>query len=414
MSITQEQIRQAVAACLPEARQLLADLIATPSLPGAEQAAMDRAADAFAAIAEVQRIPLCDALRDDPDYSDPVPGITYDGRSNVRAVRPGAGGGRNLLLNSHLDTVPPSQGQDDPYNPRVVDGAMVGRGACDAKGQVATIYLAMAALKKLGVKLKGSVIAHIVVEEENGGNGTLAMVRHGEPAGADGCIVLEPTECRILTAIRGAVWFRVTLTGKPGHSGQAGQTRSALDMAIRVVEILKGLHKRLLAAGRGNPMFDRFENPMPLTIGNFHAGNWPATAAGQAVLEGVLGLLPNTTAREVMAEMESAIRNEGGPDIAANFALHFMYRHDSSVVANDHPLVAAVAGACKAAGAAATIDAMTASCDAWLYNNQLDIPTLVFGGGSLSVAHSNREKMEIDQLARAAEIVAATAVDWCA
>ena len=386
---------------------------------------------AFVKVADVRRVPLSNALRDDKDYSDPIAGIEYDGRWNLRACLPGKGGGKRLLLNTHVDTVPPAQGQVDPFVPAVRDGVMFGRGACDAKGQVATIWLAMAALKDLGLPQAGDLIAHLVVEEENGGNGTLAMARAGERA--DACIVLEPTDLKVLHAIRGAVWFRITLTGKAGHSGQAGVTRSALKMAIRVVEILEGYHARLLAGSRGGVCapFDKFPNPMPLTVGILHAGNWPATAPSEARLEGVLGLLPNKTHGQVMAEVTAAIRDEGGPGIAENVKVHFTYRHDSSVCPAVHELVKELVGALRdgdsplfqtttankgtvpigvGKGSVPIFDAMTASCDAWLYNNQLRIPTVVFGGGSLSVAHSAREQMPLVELAKAASVIAAMAV----
>jgi acetylornithine deacetylase/succinyl-diaminopimelate desuccinylase-like protein len=403
---------------LPDAQRFLADLIATPSLSGHEQDAMLRAERAFTDICNVERIPMSNALRDDRDYSDPVPGIEYDGRWNLRAVlgnghaSGGGGGGKRLLLNAHLDTVPPSQNHVDPYVPTVRDGVMFGRGACDDKGQVATAFLAMAALHDLGLPRDGQVVAHLVVEEENGGNGSLAMVRTHETA--DACIVLEPSDLKLLSSIRGAVWFRINLAGKAGHSGQAGVTRSALKMAVRVMEILDAYHDRLLASSRGLPMFDKFANPMPLTFGKLHAGNWPAAAPSEALLEGVLGLLPNKTAGEVMEEMTAAIRAQGGPDIANNITIHFTYRHDSSVCPVDHPLVRGLADAIGAATHRdAVIDAMTASCDAWFYNNQLSIPTVVFGGGSLSVAHSAHECMPLDQMAQAASALAGFAVQWC-
>ena len=411
MDIEPEQIRRAVAAHLDDAREFLCDLVRTPSLPGEESAVTDVVAGAFARVAEVQRVEMTNTLRDDPDYSDPIPGIDYTRRSNLRVAVPGAGGGRTLLLNTHLDTVPPSQGQPDPYVPHERDGSIWGRGSCDAKGQVATVYLAMAAVAELGMTLPGDLIAHLVAEEEVGGNGTLAMVRAGERA--DGCIVLEPCDFKVLTSIRGAVWFRVTLTGRPGHPGRSGLNRSALDMAIRVVEILRGYHDRLLAESRGHPLFDRYDNPMPLTVGKLHAGNWPATAPGEAVLEGVLGLLPNKTAEQVMAEMTAAIAAEGGPEIADNFAIHFMYRHDASETDPAGPLPAAVLNAARAFGVDAPVDAMTASCDACFYNNILSVPTLVFGGGSLSVAHSNAEHMPVADLARAAEVLTAAAIGFC-
>jgi acetylornithine deacetylase len=198
-------------------------------------------------------------------------------------------------------------------------------------------------------------------------------------------------------------------------------------MAIRVIEILEGYHARLLAASRGldsTKMFDRFPNPMPLTIGQLHAGNWPSTAPPEALLEGVLGLLPNRTARQVMDEMTAAIRDEGGGEIAENFTIHFTYRHDSSVCPADHPLVKALVSALGAENGDGPrqgqpravpilVDAMTASCDAWFYNNQLGIPTVVFGGGSLGVAHSAREQMPLADLAKAARAIAALAIRWC-
>ena len=437
MAVDPGQIARAVEARLPDARELLADLIAIPSLSGHESAAMECAERAFAKISEVRRVPLSNALRDDPDYSDPITGIDYDGRWNLRAARVGNGKGKTLLLNTHIDTVPPAQGQADPFNPIVRDGVMFGRGACDAKGQAATIYLALAALNDLAVNLAGNVIAHLVVEEENGGNGTLAMARAStsdfgfrisdlnnggprssqsairNPQSAIACVVLEPTDLKVLPSIRGAVWFRIALTGRAGHSGQAAVSRSALKMAIRVVEILEGYHARLLAASRGLAMFDKFANPMPLTVGQLHAGNWPATAPAEAFIEGVLGLLPNKTARQVMAEVAAAIRDEGGPELADNVKVHFSYRHDSSVCPADHPLVTTLTDVLSAVGRLGVIDAMTASCDAWLYNNQLAIPTVVFGGGSLGVAHSAAEQMPLADLAAAATAIATLASRWC-
>jgi acetylornithine deacetylase/succinyl-diaminopimelate desuccinylase-like protein len=54
-----------------------------------------------------------------------------------------------LTVRSHADVVPPSQGQERPWEAIEKEGILRGRGDCDAKGQVATIYLVLAALKKL-------------------------------------------------------------------------------------------------------------------------------------------------------------------------------------------------------------------------------------------------------------------------
>ncbi len=399
-----KDLRPVIESLLPEAVQLLAELVAFPSTSGKEHEALLFLEKAFARTgARVERVPLADSLRDDPDYSDPIKGIPYNGRFNLRVVRPGTGGGKSLVFNAHTDVVPPSQDQPEPWKARLENGILHARGACDAKGQVVTVYLLLRALQEGGVQLKGDVIAHIVVEEENGGNGTLAMARRGEKA--DACIVLEPSEGRVLTSIRGAVWFRIEFHGKAGHSGQAGQTRSALLMARDAIAVLEKYHDDLLAASRGFPLFDPYPNPMPITFGRLEAGNWPASAPSLAVMEGVLGLLPNTTKEQVMAGMRATLDAVDG--LTGRFDLTFMYRHDSSVLDPDHSLPQGLLAATAAFGRPNKVDAMTASCDAWLYSNQLGIPTVVYGPGSLKVAHSKDEQLAVRELADAAETLAA-------
>lgn len=359
---------------------------------------------------DVQEVPLSDSIKSDADYSTPVKDISYEGRFNLRLVRPGSGEGKTLLLNAHTDVVPPSEGMTDAWSPRVENALVFGRGACDDKGQIATIYLVLKALESLNVKLSGDVITHLVVEEENGGNGSLAMVRRGE--NADACIVMEASNNKVFTSIRGAVWFHLELIGKAGHSGQATQTRSALLMARDAIAILEQFHAHLLAESRGDPLFDKHENPMPLTFGRLSAGNWPASAPNKAVLEGVLGLLPNKTAEQVCRQMRQALVEASDAFLAEHFDLSFMYRHDSSVLSQAHKLPQGLLKAAQQAGTNLQIDAMTASCDAWFYNNQLQIPTVVYGPGTLKVAHSKDEHIALADIAQAAEVLIHFMLDY--
>ncbi len=343
-------VRDAIDAVRNETERFLCDLIRYPSLPGAESDVMDYAARRFAEAGEVERVALQDAIREDPDYADPIRDLKYAGRSNVRVRVPGTGHGRSLLFNTQLDVVPASQGQVRPFDPRVETGVIRGRGACDAKGRAATLFCALLAMRRLNIAPRGDVLVHLVVEEEVGGNGTLAMVRHGEKASA--CIVMEPTELRVLSSVRGAVWFRVICQGQPGHSGSTGKTVSALKMAVKVMEILEDYQARLLAASRNIPLFDSFPNPMPITFGKLTAGNWPATAPAEATLEGVLGLLPNKTRFQVMDEMRQAITQSSDEWLRDNFKLEFMYRHDAHVLPPEHDLVTGLSAAARQAGGA--------------------------------------------------------------
>lgn len=411
MTLDQHTLRATIDGLLPDARDFLCRLIAFPSLSGREHELMCWAEQAFMRLGvEVSRVPLSNAILHDEDYSSPVAGIQYDGRFNLRLRLAGNGGGRRLLLNSHVDVVPPSEGQQDPFEPVERDGVVYGRGACDAKGQIATIWLVLAALKRLDAPLAGNLIVHVVNEEENGGNGTLAMIRAGDTA--DACIVMEPTTGRIFSSVRGAVWFRILFEGRPGHSGRAGDTISALALARRAMDALDRYHDDLLAASRGIPLFDKHENPMPLTFGRCAAGDWPATAPSRAVVEGVLGFLPNKTRHEVMAEMREVL-SAAVPGQAERIRLEFTYRHDSHVLDPAHPLVEGLMRCCAEAGAPAEVDAMTASCDSWWYNNQLGIPTVVYGPGTLAHAHGNHEQIRLVEMADAAQALSHFATRWC-
>ena len=93
-----------------------------------------------------------------------------------------------------------------------------------------------------------------------------------------------------------------------------------------------------------------------------------------------------------MDEMRAVLAQDDDPRLRERVAMEFMYRHDSHVLDPEHPLVQGLKQCCDRWGLAAEVDALTASCDSWLYNNQLGIPTVVYGPGTLRYAHSNEER----------------------
>ncbi len=90
-----------------------------------------------------------------------------------------------------------------------------------------------------------------------------------------------------------------------------------------------------------------------------------------------------------------------------------MYRHDSHVLDPDHPLVQRFKQCCDDWAVSAEVDALTASCDSWFYNNQLGIPTVVYGPGTLRYAHSNEEQIALDEIAQAGCVLTDFAARWC-
>jgi len=396
-----------------EAAETLMDLVAIPSMAGGEGPVATYLHDNMKGFCdEIGYVEITNEIKNDVDYTTPVKDLEYGDRPNVRAVQKGSGGGKSLIFNTHMDVVPPSSTQERPFDPYIEDGKVWGRGTCDAKGQLVTLWLVMQAIRELDLDLKGDVIGHMVIEEENGGNGTIAMARTGETA--DAAIVLEPSNFVLYPQIRGAVWFEATVYGQSGHSGAPGGTVSALLKALRAIELFTAYHDVALAESRGQyPLFDQFPNPAPLTIGELHAGDWPAQAPQKAVFTGVLGILPDRTKEQVMADLNNLIKDCDDQWLAEHFEIEFTYRHDACVLDPEHPVVQTLKAAAQESGCEGKISAMTASCDAWWYANQLGIPTCWFGGGDLGVAHSNNEHMPVGDMLTAAEALVRYIRKWC-
>ncbi len=415
MPLEEHIVSETIESLAGETTEFLCDLIRIPSIRGNEGPVNRLVAERMKDLctdAELMQIP--ESFKDDPLYSWPLPGLTYENTQNLRLTVAGTSPetSRSLILNAHADVVPPSKNQDNAFQPNVRGGIVYGRGACDDKGQIAVIHLLLSTLKKLHLRPRGTVTADIVVEEENGGNGTLFMTRR--PVHADGAIVLEASERKIYAAVRGAVWFEVICRGKPGHSGRASDVVSALKEAVKAMGILEQYHDRLLAGSRGfNPLFDAYENPMPVTFGMLHAGDWPATVPGTASIKGVFGFLPNTNVKTVQQEMIGAIRNSPHQYLREHFEILFnMLNNEGNQVPTDHPLVQELMAAARDAGTPMEISAMTAACDAWRYS-LMGIPTVVMGAGSLKYAHANEEQIAVAEIKETANILLRFLERWC-
>ena len=102
---------------------------------------------------DCQLCPTDNTIKEHPNYSFPIRDLEYNGRNNLVLRVDSPNPDKVISLNSHLDVVPPSPGQEDPFKAHVdEDGLLWGRGSCDAKGQVASIALLMKAAKDLGMQ----------------------------------------------------------------------------------------------------------------------------------------------------------------------------------------------------------------------------------------------------------------------
>ena len=178
-----------------------------------------------------------------------------EGRANVVGRWIGAGGGKNLMFNGHMDTS--NTGREDfltgiGYKPHAVvsDGVIHGLGIYNMKGALVCYTHAVKALQRAGVRLKGDVIVAAVAGEiektqwgdfkgkeyRGYGFGTHYLVNHGVLP--DMCILGEPTDMTVVLEHFGSLWVRISCTGIYVHTAFC-EGREEMNSIRRMYELME-------------------------------------------------------------------------------------------------------------------------------------------------------------------------------
>jgi len=178
-----------------------------------------------------------------------------EGRANALGIWPGAGGGKSLMFNGHLDTSYSGREpwlRDVPgFQPQAFerDGRLYGLGISNMKGAVACYVEAVRALQDAGVRLRGDVLIAAVcgeIEKTQQGEeqgrqyrgyaaGTRYLVSHGGVA--DMCLLGEPTEGKVVLGHFGALWLRIRVHGDFIHTAFS-EGRRDRNSILRAREVL--------------------------------------------------------------------------------------------------------------------------------------------------------------------------------
>lgn len=395
-----------------EAKFFLKKLISIPSVSGEEEKALTEVKKIFSPLAVCKYIPIPERIKMDPEYSFHTRELSYKGRGNLLLELGHNSKSRSLVISTHIDTVESGRDYPQAFNPREKRGIVSGRGACDAKGQITSIFLVLLALKNLRIKLKGCLRIHIVIEEEIGGNGALAFIRKGILG--DGAVVLEPTGLNIYSANRGALWFKIRIKGRPVHMGRKFEGINAIDKGFDVIRHLYKYERKLIRESRDYPLFEKYRYPVQLNIGMFHSGILPSMVAGEAEIEGGVGFLPNKTIDEIKRELRNVITGIDDPWIKRHYSLEFTRLHNDAYLTDpDNSFVRAFRDSLGEIGIKRRSMGWNVSCDARLYAKVGGIPTVVFGAGDVNKAHSREEEISIKDIIKASQGLCSFIIDWC-
>ena len=162
-------------------------------------------------------------------------------RPNVIVTHCWEEGPRRLMFEGHTDVVTPGDPASwtyDPFGATIVGNRMYGRGTNDTKGNLAAMLIAMAALKRSGVKLKGAVVGGVLCDEEDRMLGVRDFIDRGHADRITGAIICEPQDGLICCSQKGALRARYDING---HMSHGAMPLAGLNTAPAIARLINGL-----------------------------------------------------------------------------------------------------------------------------------------------------------------------------
>ena len=390
--------------------ETLSGLIAIPSWEGRERGAQEYIAavmDGLGMDVDVWEIDEARLARH-PDYATEIE--RRDPLGVVGKVRWGDGG-RTLVLNGHVDVVPPgdrSRWATPPFEMVRKGGRVHGRGVVDMKGPLVAGLTGIRAVLASRASLRGSLLFQSVVGEEDGGLGTLASVLRGHVG--DGAIVMEPTGLSVATAQAGALNFRLTVPGRAAHGALRHEGVSALEKLMLVYRDLVDFEQER-NRGVNDPRLGHLQVPYPICVGTVRGGEWASTVPESIRAEGRFGV----GVREDVAEARQALEARVAACCARD---DFLYEHPVRVewwggqfapceTPDDAAIVRVAQGAASDLGVDGDeVVGVPYGSDLRHLVNAGGTPGILFGPGDLSEAHRENESIRVEELVEGARAVA--------
>lgn len=323
-------------------------------------------------------------------------------RPNVVATLRGAGGGKSLMFNGHIDVVGVENMTHAPFDAFTRGGRVYGRGASDMKGGVAAMCAAAARVKGA---LKGDLIVACVADEEWRSLGTSALIAAG--VRADAAIVTEPTGLAIMPAHKGFAWMQITTRGRAAHGSRWDLGVDAIRHAGLILAELHRLDADILPKKKhhllGRPS---------LHAGEIAGGLGLSTYPDRCTLKVERRTIPGERIADVQREMDEICARLRDTVAGFDADVEVLFSQPPSDVDPEAPVCRALANALKAHAVEPAVAGMSAWTDAALLN-QAGIPAVCFGPGDMGLAHAAEEYIETREVELAVEVLASLARDWC-
>ena len=309
------------------------------------------------------------------------------------------------MLNAHADTVG-VDGMADPFGAEIRDGRLYGRGAHDMKGSLAAGIGAAKMLADAGVRLRGDFVVAAVADEEYGSLGTADLITRVR---TDAAIVTEPTNLEVCLAHKGYIWIDVETHGKAAHGSRFTE---GVDAVMRMGRFLAEL-ERLEAALRTGPAHP-LVGPPSLHAATINGGSGLSTYAAHCRLQIERRTIPGETVDAAVGQIRAIADRLAAADPTFSATVRSFFAREPFEVSPDAPHRPRAGRARRPAvlGRTPAFVGDTPWMDAALLA-EAGIETVVMGPIGAG-EHSAVEWVDVDSVVKMAEILARTAVGYCA
>jgi acetylornithine deacetylase len=325
-------------------------------------------------------------------------------RINVIGIWKGTGGGPTLMLNGHTDTVSVENMTADPFDARIDDGKLYGRGALDMKAGVAAQISAVQTLIESGIKLKGDVILALVADEEYASIGTEAVVNE---YGADAAIICEPTDLQIIIAHKGFAWIKIDIFGRAAHGSLPHRGIDAIVKAGKLLTEIEN-YARTNLTRKTHPLLGSPSIHASLIKGGTELSTYPDYCKVQLERRN----LPGEDRQVVTAEMHKLLQDIYSQDNQFKADLDVFFFRPAFEISPDQPIVQCVRRAFESTCyRAPKFEGMWAWLDSAILA-QAGIPAVIFGPSG-DGEHAAVEYVDVESVITTTKVLVQTMMDFC-
>jgi succinyl-diaminopimelate desuccinylase len=324
----------------------------------------------------------------------------------------------NIHFTGHYDVVPEGTGwTTDPYGCEIRDGNIYARGSSDQKSGIVSQIFAAYALKKAGLKLKGTFIASATPDEETGGQaGVGYMVEQGyfTKESTDYCVITECLDVdKVCIGHRGTLWFEVNITGRQSHGSMPSEGINALEFAQRLMQTIDEDIRPLIAKPTELPVNPPACRMTTLTPTILQAGEKINTVPATCRIGYDWRLVPELSVSWAKEQIIAACEKVKAGMPGSEYSIVWRGADDPTLVPKDTDLVETFFASGKTYLGKEMEFSVSPGMDDQKYvvqKGKLE-KCIVYGPGRLTLAHKADEYVNIEEMKTAAKIMALSAVD---